>query len=67
MTERAHEATFTGSVGGKMNIGSRPTHLNGTSSFSSSSESSRPYHGQMTKICDEYEMKEMRRTVKPTL
>jgi hypothetical protein len=59
MAERAGETALDDRVG--------PTHLNGSSSFSSSSENSRPYHGQMTKICDEYEMKEMRRTVKPTL
>lgn len=43
------------------------TYLNGTSSLSRSTERMRPYHGQMTHICDEYEMKDINRDVPNTL
>lgn len=43
------------------------TNLRGTRSLSRSKLISRPYHGQITKICEENAMKEMRMTVPPTL
>lgn len=42
------------------------TYLNGSSRVMSSTESSRPYHGHITKICGEYAMKHIRDDVKPT-
>jgi hypothetical protein len=35
--------------------------------LSRSTDSTEPYHGHMRKICDEYEMNEMSRTVNVTL
>jgi hypothetical protein len=41
-------------------------YLKGKRSWSSSTESTRPYHGHIMKICEEYAMKMMRDVVKPT-
>lgn len=48
-------------------VGVAAAHLNGRRSFSRSTESSPPYHGQMTHICEEYEMNEIKREVPNTL
>ena len=42
------------------------THLNGSTSFKRSTESSLPYHGQIINIWEEYPLKEINRIVKNT-
>lgn len=41
------------------------TYLNGNRSFRRSTDSSRPYHGHMTNIWEEYAIKAIRQVVKP--